>query len=79
MVRNEKWKTGELNCNARVLRHKCLIELYVIQDNRVYVLCKVAQVFSARGSRPIHSFVCITLLWEGKYVHTLYFIDLCYY
>ena len=55
------------------------VELYIIEDNRVYMLCKVAQVFSARGSRPIHSFVCITSnSQEGKYVHTHYFIDLCY-
>ena len=49
------------------------VELYVIQDNRVYMLCKVAQVFSARESRPIHSFVCITLL-SGRKVcaHTLF-------
>ena len=49
------------------------VELYIIQDNRVYMLCKVAQVFSARESRPIHSFVCITLL-SGRKVcaHTLF-------
>ena len=31
------------------------VELYIIQDNRVYMLCKVDQVFSARGGRPIHA------------------------
>ena len=45
------------------------VELYIIQD----MLCKLAQVFSARGSRPIHSFVCITFLSGRKvYAHTLF-------
>ena len=51
------------------------VKLYIIQDNTVYLLCKVAQVFSARGSRPI---LCITLLSgrESMCTCTLYFIDL---
>ena len=40
----------EMNGNARALRHKWGV---VIQESRVYMLCTVAQVFRARGGRPI--------------------------
>ena len=35
----------------------------------MYMLCKVAQVFRARGGRPIYSFARITFLWEGKWLY----------
>ena len=40
------------------------------------MLCKVAQVFSARGSRPIQVLFASPYSQEGKYVHTLQFFDL---
>ena len=50
MVGNEKWKRGKSNGESGVLRHKWwsegyILSMVVIQDSRVYMLCKVAQVF----------------------------------
>ena len=75
---NEKWKWG--NGNGRALRHKWGV---VKQESRVYMLCTVAQVFSARGSRSI---VLFTSPFSGEessyiltnYVHTLQLFDLCH-
>ena len=72
------------NGTARLGHYTLQVGSYIKQDSRVYMLCKVAQVFSARGGRSIVLFVS---LFSGKgsgymlakYVHTLQFFGLCYY
>ena len=49
---------------------------YIIQDNRVYMLCKYL-VLEGVGLHTV--LFASPYSQEGKYVHTLYFIDLCYY
>ena len=54
MAGNEKWKRGKSNGESGVLRHKWwsegyILSMVVIQDSRVYMLCKVAQVFMLEG------------------------------
>ena len=52
--REKKWKKRKWNGESGVLRHKWwsegyILSMVVIQDSRVYMLCKVAQVFMLEG------------------------------
>ena len=55
-----------------MLRHKWwsegyILSMVVIQDSRVYMLCKVAQVFMLEEVGLL--FVHITFLWGGKPIY----------